>query len=57
MQNVYISAGKALCRYCGEQISTNVLSTHINKVHARPAQNMAPTLVAKRAAAGPDPLK
>ena len=57
MQNVYISAGKALCRYCGEKISTNLLSTHITKVHARPTQSMAPTLVAKRAAVGPDPLK
>jgi BED zinc finger len=57
MQNLYISAGKALCRYCGEQISTNVLSTHIAKVHPRPAQSMAPTLVAKRAVALPDPLK
>jgi hypothetical protein len=50
MQNVYISPGKALCRFCGEQISTNTLSTHIAKEHARPKRrNTAPTLVKKLA--------
>jgi hypothetical protein len=45
MQRVHISPGKALCRFCGEQISTNSLSTHIAKVHKRPVRkNMSPTL-------------
>jgi hypothetical protein len=52
MQRHHISAGKALCRFCGERIPTNRLSTHIAKEHPRPAQgNMAPTLVRTRAAA------
>jgi len=51
MQRHHISAGKALCRFCGERIPTNRLSTHIAKEHARPGPaNMAPTLVRKRAA-------
>jgi hypothetical protein len=45
MQRVFISPGKALCRFCGEQISTNSLSTHIARKHARPDRNMTPTLV------------
>ena len=49
MQNVYISPGDALCRFCGEQISMNSLSTHIAKVHRRPVRaNMSPTLVRKQ---------
>jgi hypothetical protein len=49
MQRVYISAGKALCRFCGEQISTNSLSTHIAKEHPRPRRgNLSPRLVSKR---------
>lgn len=52
MQRVHISAGKALCRFCGEQVSTNRLSTHIAKEHPRPARrDMSPTLVRKGAAA------
>jgi hypothetical protein len=52
MQRVHISPGKALCRFCGEQISTNRLSTHIAKEHPRPARSdMSPTLVRKRAGA------
>jgi hypothetical protein len=52
MQRVYISAGKALCRFCGEQISTNRLSLHIAKEHPRPGRtDMSPTLVRTRAAA------
>ncbi len=46
MQRVHISPGKALCRFCGEQISMYSLSTHIAKAHPRPGpRNMAPTLV------------
>ena len=51
MQRVHISPGKALCRFCGEQISMNRLSTHIAKEHARPTRSMSPTLVRKRQAA------
>jgi hypothetical protein len=52
MQNVYMSPGRALCRFCGETISTNSLSAHIAKAHPRPARtNMAPTLVRKQLAA------
>jgi hypothetical protein len=45
MQRVHISPGKALCRFCGEQVSMNRLSTHIAKEHARPRRDMTPTLV------------
>jgi len=48
MQRVHISPGKALCRFCGEQVPTNSLSTHIAKVHQRPTRNMAPSLVTSR---------
>jgi hypothetical protein len=48
MQRVHLSPGKALCRFCGEQIAMNSLSTHISKVHRRPTRDMAPALV-KRA--------
>jgi hypothetical protein len=52
MQRVHISPGKALCRFCGQQVSTNRLSTHIAKEHPRPARiDMSPTLVRKRTAA------
>lgn len=52
MQRVKVSPGKALCRYCGEQVSTNRLSTHITKQHRRAIRSdMSPTLVRKRAAA------
>jgi len=48
MQRVHISPGKALCRFCGEQISQNRLSTHIAKEHPRPGRaDMTPTLVRK----------
>jgi hypothetical protein len=58
MQRIHISIGKALCRYCGEQISTNRLSTHITKQHVRPGRiDMSPTLVPKRAAASKRPSK
>jgi hypothetical protein len=50
MQRVHISPGKALCRFCGQQISTNSLSTHIARTHPRPARGAkAPTLVRKPA--------
>jgi hypothetical protein len=51
MQRVHLSAGKALCRFCGEQISTNRLSVHIAKTHPRPARSdMSPTLVLRKRA-------
>ena len=56
MQNVQMSAGKAVCRYCGASVPTNSLSTHILKVHPRPAAtNMTPTLVRTRAAGAGTP--
>ena len=52
MQSVQISPGKALCRFCGEQVSMNRLSTHIAKEHPRPGQiDMSPRLVRGRPAA------
>jgi hypothetical protein len=58
MQHLHISAGKALCRFCGEQVSTNRLSTHIAREHPRPARiDMSPTLVRKRPAAKKRPSK
>jgi hypothetical protein len=46
---LYFSAGKALCRFCGEQVLTNNLSIHIAKKHPRPSRtDMSPTLVPKR---------
>jgi hypothetical protein len=49
MQRVYISSGKALCRFCGTHISTNRLSTHIAKEHPRPKHiHSSPTLVRRR---------
>jgi hypothetical protein len=52
MQRVHISPGKALCRFCGGQVPTNRLSTHIAKEHPRPGPvDMSPTLVRKRAGA------
>jgi hypothetical protein len=58
MQRVHISPGKALCRFCGEHISTNRLSTHIAKEHPRPGPiDMSPTLVRKRAGAKKRPSK
>jgi hypothetical protein len=51
VQRVHISPGKALCRFCGEQVSTNRLSTHIAKEHPRTKlKDMAPTLVRKKGA-------
>jgi hypothetical protein len=50
MQPVHLSSGKALCRFCGDQVSVNRLSEHIAKEHPRPPQiNMAPTLIRTRA--------
>jgi hypothetical protein len=52
MQRIHISPGKALCRFCGEQVATNRLSTHIARQHPRPGRiDMSPTLVQKSAAA------
>jgi hypothetical protein len=49
MQRVQFSAGKALCRFCGEYVATNNLSLHIAKEHPRPGQiDKSPTLVRKR---------
>jgi hypothetical protein len=51
MQRIHSSDGKALCRYCGEQILINRLSLHIARAHPRPAPiDMTPTLVPKPAA-------
>jgi len=48
MQQFHISAGKTLCRFCGEKVSTNRLSTHIATAHPRPKRvDMRPTLVRK----------
>lgn len=48
MLQVFISPGKALCRFCGEHVSVNRLSTHIAKEHPRPGlPDMSPTLVRK----------
>jgi len=56
MQSVQFSAGKALCRFCGEQVSTNHLSIHIAKEHPRPERtDMSPTLVRKQAPAKKQP--
>jgi len=52
MQRVQLSPGMALCRFCGEQVSTNRLSTLIAKEHSRLARSdMSATLVKKRAGA------
>lgn len=58
MQRVNISAGKALCRFCGEQVSTNRLSLHIAREHPRPARTeRSPTLVRKATATPRRPSK
>lgn len=58
MQRVYLSPGKAACRFCGEKIAVNRLSTHIAKEHPRPKQaNMTPTLVRKRTITRKPPLE
>jgi phage FluMu protein Com len=52
VQSVYLSAGKALCRFCGEHVATNSLSVHIAKKHPRPKRlDMSPTLVPRKGAA------
>jgi hypothetical protein len=57
MQRVYLSPGKAACRFCGEQISVNRLSTHIAKEHPRPKRtDMSPLLVRKRTLTAKAPL-
>jgi hypothetical protein len=57
MQNIYISAGKAVCRSCGEQVLTNRLSAHIARAHPRPGPvDLSPTL-RKRASARKHPAK
>lgn len=58
MQRVYLSPGKAACRFCGELISVNRLSTHIAKEHPRPKQaDMSPLLVRKRTIVAKTTLK
>ena len=48
MQRVYISPGKTVCRFCGEQVSTNSVSIHIAKKHRRASKtDLSPTLVRK----------
>jgi hypothetical protein len=57
MQRIHISPGKALCRFCGQQIPTNRLSTHIAREHPRPGPiDMSPTL-RKRTGAKKRPSK
>jgi hypothetical protein len=52
VQRVHIPPGKALCRFCGVQISTNHLSTHIATAHPRPGRvDLSPTLVRTRSRA------
>jgi hypothetical protein len=54
MQRIYLSAGKAQCRFCGEHVSTNQLSIHIAQAHARPRRtDLSPTLVLTKRAAKP----
>jgi hypothetical protein len=49
MQRLQFSAGKALCRFCGEYVATNRLSIHIAKEHPRPGPiDKSPTLVRKQ---------
>jgi hypothetical protein len=51
MQRTYPSPGKTQCRYCGEQVLINSLSTHILKSHRLSVRSsMKPTLVKKSAA-------
>jgi len=46
---IHISPGKALCWFCGVQVSMNQLSAHIAKEHPRPSPgDMTPTLIRKR---------
>jgi hypothetical protein len=48
MQRAYMSPGKTQCRYCGEQVLINHLTTHILKNHRLSVRsNMSPTLVKK----------
>jgi hypothetical protein len=54
MQSFHVSAGKALCRVCGVEVSTNRLSTHIAREHPRPAPiDLRPTLVRRKTAPRP----
>ena len=53
MQSVYLSAGKTVCRFCGERVSTNQLSIHIARQHPPRQTDVAPTLVRRKQAAGP----
>jgi hypothetical protein len=57
MQPINFSAGKALCRFCGDSVSTNQLSTHIAKAHPRPRIDMSPTLVPRPAVVKKTPAK
>lgn len=48
MQPVFFSAGKALCRYCGESFPIHGLPAHVAKQHPRPVQEKRlPSLVKK----------
>ncbi len=49
MQRVNVSAGQALCRYCGANFPTHRLAAHVAKQHPRPKPaSLSPTLVRKR---------
>lgn len=53
MQRVHLSPGKAQCRFCGQVLAINRISTHIAKEHPRQRTDLSPTLVRKR----PAPIK
>lgn len=58
MQRAYASPGKTQCRYCGEQIAINKLSTHILKSHRLSVKSdLAPTLVRRTAGAAKASVK
>lgn len=54
MQRLTAFTAKTQCRYCGESISTNNLSTHIRKSHRLSVRtSMVPKLVRKPVAVKP----
>jgi len=58
MQSVYASPGKTQCRYCGEQIAINKLSTHILDSHRLSVKsNLSPTLVRRTTGAAKASVK
>jgi hypothetical protein len=46
MQRIHLGTGVALCRFCGQTVPTNRLSTHIASEHPRQkSKNLRPRLV------------